>query len=358
MWALGAIVSVMATTTAVGQIPMGFLVDRIGGRIILLCGIGLMGVCLILVGYISSYWALFALFALAGVGNSVFHPADFAIMAAKLDDTVYGRAFSIHSFTGYLGWAFAALTMLPMATLLGWRSAIMVVGVVGLAIVIAMIAGARFLDDRQALAESSAGGPAPRGVRAGIRLMGSLPMLMMFAFFGLSATVTSGIMAFSIPANVILHGIDELTASLALTAHLVASAVGVLIGGWLADRTDRHNLVTSLAMLMMAMAVLLLAFDGAVLVVTLAAMIGAGALYGISSPSRDILIKKATPTGSAGVAFGFTSSGMSVGNLFGPLICGWFMDHGQPQLMFAVLAVIIAVSIVTVVLTRPHAAEA
>jgi len=357
--ALGAIVSVMATTTAVGQIPMGFLVDRIGGRLILLCGIGLMSGCLLLVGCVSSYGALFALFALAGIGNSVFHPADFAIMAAKLDDTVHGRAFSIHSFTGYLGWAFAALIMLPMATLLGWRSTIMVVGVVGVVIVIAMIAGARFLDDRRALAEKTGvGGPAPRGVGAGIRLMASLPMLMMFTFFGLSATATSSIMAFSIPANVILHGFDVLTASLALTAHLVASAVGVLIGGWLADRTDRHNLVTSLAIMIMALAVFLLALDRVVLMVTVAAMIGAGMFYGISSPSRDILIKKATPTGSAGVAFGFTSSGMSVGNLIGPLICGWLMDQGRPQLMFIVLAVIIAVSIVTVVLTRPHAPEA
>jgi MFS family permease len=187
--------------------------------------------------------------------------------------------------------------------------------------------------------------------------MASLPMLMMFTFFGLSATATSSIMAFSIPANVMLHGLDVLTASLALTAHLVASAVGVLIGGWLADRTERHNLVTSLAIMIMSLTVLLLALDRVVLMVTVAAMIGAGMLYGISSPSRDILIKKATPTGSAGVAFGFTSSGMSVGNLIGPLICGWLMDQGRPQLMFIVLAVIIAVSIITVVLTRPHAPE-
>ncbi|MDA1326855.1 MAG: MFS transporter [Proteobacteria bacterium] len=357
--ALGAIVSVMATTTAVGQIPVGFLVDRIGGRVILLCGIGLMSVSLLLVGFLSSYWALFALFALAGMGNSVFHPADFAIMAAKLDDTVHGRAFSIHSFTGYLGWASAALIMLPMAAALGWRLAIMLVGVAGLAIVLAMMAGARFLDDRQALAQrTTVDGQGPRGVAAGIRLMASLPMLMMFAFFALSATVTSGIMAFSIPANVMFQGLAELTASLALTAHLVASAVGVLIGGWLADRTGRHNVVTSLAMMTMVLFVLLLAFEGAVLAVTLAAMIGAGMVYGISSPSRDVMIKNTTPLGSAGVAFGFTSSGMSVGNLLGPLICGWIMDAGRPQLMYMVLAGIAAVSIVAVVLTRSRQTQA
>ena len=360
--ALGAIVSALATTTAVGQIPMGFLVDRVGGRVILLCGIALMSVCLIMVGYFLSYWVLFALFAIAGIGNSVFHPADFAIMAAKLDKTIYGRAFSIHSFTGYLGWAFAALVMLPLANAVGWRTAIMVVGVTGLIVTGAMVMGSRFLDDRAAPQGPRADGREKaegRGgsLRAGISLMTSFPLLMLFVFFGLSTTVTSGIMAFSIPANVALHGLDVLTASYALTAHLIASAAGVLIGGWLADKTHNHNLVTSLAILAMSISVLLLALDGPLILVMFSAMILAGLFYGISSPSRDILIKKATPEGSEGVAFGFTSSGMSVGNLIGPLICGWFMDTGQIQFMFVVLAAIVAVAIVTVVLTRPHAAN-
>ena len=356
--ALGAIVSAMATSSAVGQIPMGFLVDRVGGRIVLLWGIALMSVCLLMVGYFSSYWALFALFAVVGIGNSVFHPADFAIMAAKLDKAIYGRAFSIHSFTGYLGWTFAALVMLPLANAIGWRYAIMVVGLVGLIISCTLAAGSRFLDDRGSLQERGAGEGAGSGsLRAGISLMTSFPMLMLFIFFGLSTTVTSGIMAFSIPANVALHGLDVLTANFALTAHLGASAGGVLIGGWLADKTRNHSLVTSLAILAMSISVLLLALDGPMVLVMFSAMILAGLFYGISSPSRDILIKNATPTGSAGVAFGFTSSGMSVGNLIGPLICGWFMDTGRPQFMFVVLAAIVAAAIITVVLTRPHTAN-
>lgn len=353
--ALGAVVSVMASTTAVGQIPMGFLVDRIGGRTILLCGIGLMSGCLVLVAAFSSYWAIFVLFALAGIGNSVFHPADYAILAARLDETVYGRAFSVHSFTGYLGWAFAALVMLPLGNALGWRLAVMMVGIAGLIVTGAMATGARFLDDRRALEERAYGdGLNPRGLRAGFALMTSLPMLMLFVFFGLSATVTSGIMAFSIPANVSLHGFNDLTASLALTAHLASSAVGVLVGGWLADLTRRHNAVTSLAVLAMAVSVLALAAEGPLFIMMFSAMICAGLFYGISSPSRDILIKSATPTGAAGVAFGFTSSGMSVGNLAGPLLCGWFMDNGRPQFMFVALAVIMLVSIVSVILTRPQ----
>ncbi len=352
--AFGGIVSIMATTTAVGQIPMGFLVDRIGGRLVLLLGIGLMSVSLIAVVAFSSYWALFIIFALAGLGNSVFHPADFAILATRLDDNIHGRAFSIHSFMGYLGWAGAALIMIPLAGLVGWRLAIVCVGLAGIIILILMIIQASHLDDRTVLQEKIKDQhQRKRGLRAGIDLIISMPMVMMFLFYAMSATATSGIMSFSIPANVSLHGIEKNVASFALTAHLVAGAVGVLVGGWLADFTNRHNLVASISIVMMGVFVILLAFDLASFFV-IVAMILAGVFYGISAPSRDILIKKASPTGGAGVAFGFTSSGMSVGNVTGPLICGWIMDGGRPETIFTLLAAILLVSVVTVVLTRPR----
>ena len=356
--ALGAIVSVLAVTTGAGQLPMGFLVDRIGGRAILIIGLVVVSAALILVGLTTSYWALFSLFAVAGIGNSVFHPADYAILTARLDDSVFGRAVSIHAFTGYLGWALAAVVMLPLAVALDWRMALTVVGVVGILIVVAMLAGARLLDDRPArIASEDNRIVEPTRVRGGVReglaLMASRPMLMMFLFFTLTATATSGIMSFSVVANVMLHEVDKIMAAGVLTAHLTASAVGVLIGGWLADRIRRHNLVTSLAIVAMAAALLLLAYDGIAVFVMTGAMVLGGLFYGISSPSRDVLVKQATPSGSAGVTFGFTSTGISVGNLIGPLLFGWVLDLGQPRLFFATLAGIIAVSVVTVMLTRP-----
>lgn len=356
--ALGGVVSVMATMSAVGQIPMGFLVDRIGGRFVLLGGMALMSVCLLLVGFSSSYWTLFVLFAVAGIGNSVFHPADYAILSARLDESVHGRAFSIHSFTGYLGWACAALVMLPLGNAIGWRLSIVVVGMAGLLITAAMAVGSRYLDDRHSSPQADrSANRKPNGWRAGTSLMVSFPILMLFTFFALSVTATAGIMTFSIPANVALYGLDDVTASLALTAHLVACAAGVLVGGWLADLTARHNIVTALAIISMAVSVLLLAMEGAILIIMASSMILSGLFYGISSPSRDILIKKATPAGLEGVAFGFTSTGMSLGNLLGPLLCGWIMDAGEPRLMYVVLAAIIALSVITVGLTRSHATK-
>jgi MFS family permease len=333
---------------------MGFLVDRVGGRLVLMSGLALMSLSFLAVGVTLSYWEVLALFALAGIGNSVFHPADYAIMAARLGEDVFGRAVGVHTFTGYLGWAAAALIMLPLAQLLDWRSAIAAAGAAGMLIVLVMLGSARFLDDRQGRgrAPGAKGGEKAGGLRAGVAPIRSMPMVMMFAFFTLTAAATAGIMAFSVVASVTLHGVDKIVAGGALTAHLVASAAGVLIGGWLADRTHRHNLTASLAIAAMAGFFLLLAFDGLAALVMVAAMVLGGLSYGISSPSRDVLVKRATPEGSAGVTFGFTSTGLSVGNLIGPLLCGWIMDLGQPRLFFIVVAAIIAASIVAVALTR------
>jgi predicted MFS family arabinose efflux permease len=348
--ALGAIVSAMAVTTGLGQIPMGFLVARFGGRSVLLAGLALMSVSLAGVGFTDGYWPLVALFALAGIGNSVFHPADYAIMIARLDDSIFGRAVSIHAFAGYMGWAVAAAVMLPLGVLVGWREAISVVGVAGLVCVAVLLWKSDLIDDHggETVTRKSGGG----GIAQGFALMRSMPMVMMFLFFALTAMATSGIMGFSVVANVSLHGVTEIMATGILTSHLVASAVGVLIGGWLADRTDRHNFVTSVAIIAMSGFVALLAFGGIGTLVMMAAMVLSGLLYGISTPSRDVMVKQGTPPGAAGVTFGFTSAGLSVGNLIGPVLFGWILDLGKPSLFYGLLSAIIVLSVSAVLLSR------
>jgi len=351
--ALGVIVSAFAATTAIGQIPAGVLVDRYGGRFILIGGMAIISICLFLAGFCTGYWELLILFGVAGIGNSVFHPADFSILAAKLDNNVFGRAVSIHSFMGYLGWAGASLIMLPMAQLTSWRIALLAVGVIGAMITLGMLWRSGYLDgaaDTENIdVDIESGG---RSIQDTLDIMFSLPLVMMMLFYLLTAMATSGIMAFSIVANVSIFDIEKDFAGGVLTAHLVALSVGVLIGGWLADKTDRHNLVASLGILAMGLSVLTLAFGAGLIIVLIAGMLLSGLFYGISSPSRDILTRKSSPEGSAGVAFGFTSTGMSVGNFIGPILFGWIMDLESPQLYYILLATAISISVVTVVFTR------
>jgi FSR family fosmidomycin resistance protein-like MFS transporter len=351
--ALGAIVSAFAATTAIGQIPAGVLVDRYGARLILLVGMGIMSVCVLLAGFSTGYWDLLLLFAIAGIGNSVFHPADFSILAARLDDSVFGRAVSIHSFMGYLGWAGASLAMLPLAHLTDWRTALSIVGFVGVLITVVMLWRSGYLDDGGETTNTTSDGKATRlSMRDNMAVMFTLPLVMMSLFYLLTAMATAGIMSFSIVANVTLFGVEKDFAAGILTAHLVALSGGVLIGGWLADQTDRHNLVALIGVLAMAVSVLLLAFGSGAVAVMVTGMLLSGLFYGISSPSRDLLTRKSAPEGSAGVAFGFTSTGMSIGNFIGPVLFGWIMDLDRPQLYYILLATAIAVSVITVVFTR------
>ncbi|MGB0575348.1 MAG: MFS transporter [Alphaproteobacteria bacterium] len=351
--ALGGIVSAFAATTALGQIPAGVLVDRFGARLILIAGMGVMSLCVLFAGFCTGYWDLLLLFAVAGIGNSVFHPADFSILAAKLDNSIFGRAVSIHSFMGYLGWAGASLVMLPLAHLTDWRTALSIVGIVGVFITVAMLWRSGYLDDGKATTNTALGTNTPRlSMRDNMAVMFTLPLVMMSLFYLLTAMATAGIMSFSIVANVTLFGVEKDFAGGILTAHLVALSGGVLIGGWLADQTDKHNLVASIGVLAMAASVLVLAFGSGLVAIMIAGMLLSGLFYGISSPSRDILTRKSAPEGSAGVAFGFTSTGMSIGNFIGPVLFGWIMDLDRPQLYYILLAAAIAVSVITVVFTR------
>ena len=351
--ALGGIVSAFAATTALGQIPAGVLVDRFGARLILIAGMGVMSLCVLFAGFCTGYWDLLLLFAVAGIGNSVFHPADFSILAAKLDNSIFGRAVSIHSFMGYLGWAGASLVMLPLAHLTDWRTALSIVGIVGVFITVAMLWRSGYLDDGKATTNTALGTNTPRlSMRDNMAVMFTLPLVMMSLFYLLTAMATAGIMSFSIVANVTLFGVEKDFAGGILTAHLVALSGGVFIGGWLADQTDKHNLVASIGVLAMAASVLVLAFGSGLVAIMIAGMLLSGLFYGISSPSRDILTRKSAPEGSAGVAFGFTSTGMSIGNFIGPVLFGWIMDLDRPQLYYILLAAAIAVSVITVVFTR------
>lgn len=351
--ALGAIVSAFAATTAVGQIPAGILVDRFGARYVLIGGIGIISICLVLSGLSEGYWPLFIYFLVAGIGNSVFHPADFSILSARLDKKIFGRAVSIHSFMGYLGWAGASLFILPLAKITNWHTALFIVGLVGLALTIVMVVQSHLLNDRKEEADIASENSTPKlNFRENISLMFSLPLVMMSLFYLLTAMATAGIMSFSIVANVAFYGVTTDFAGGMLTAHLIALSVGVLIGGWLADLTERHNFVAGIGIVCMALSILCLAYEQELVLVMIIGMLLSGLFYGISSPSRDLLTRKSAPEGSAGVAFGFTSTGMSIGNFVGPVLFGWMMDFNQPRLYFITLGLVVAISVIAVVFTR------
>lgn len=325
------------------QAPVGFLVDRFGARALLLAGFGLNAVAIGLIGFAESYWLLLILAVLAGIGNSVFHPADYAIMSGTVSEAKVGRAFGIHTFSGFFGGAVAPVTMGLLAAYWGWRPALIVAGALGLATLAAMAVNSGILGraapgngkgDKHKAAPLNDSGTARRGWA----LLMTPAMLLFFALFCAITFTTSGIYAFTINGLIDLHGTPYTLANTALTGFLLASSFGVLLGGFLADRVGRHDLVASVALVVAAATILVPAFVAPSPVVLVFVLSLSGLAFGTVQPARDMMVRAITPGTEMGKAFGFLSVGMSVGSSISPLVFGWFMDSGRPDAVFIAAA--------------------
>jgi MFS family permease len=315
---------------------------------VLLGGLTLLAVAVGLYGLAPGYWALLPLAAVAGLGNSVFHPADYALLPARVSEARLGQAYGIHTLGGSLGWVAAPLVVLPVAAGWGWRAALVVAGLLGLGVVL-VLAGQAPL--RGEPAASRASGPL-MGPPPGLSLLLSPSVLACFAYFAFLAFAFVGVQSFMVTAIAALYDLGLPAATGALTGFLLGSAGGVLAGGRLADSTPRHDLV-AITGLGVGAALMLAAASGALAVPALVAAVTlAGITVGATSPSRDLLVRAATPPGASGRVFGFVYSGLDAGSSTGPLLFGWLLDHGEPRGVFVAIAAVLVLCALTVVQLR------
>ncbi len=347
--ALGTLVGLFYLASAAFQTPAGFLVDRFGARRVLFGGLGLM--CLTIIGYglLPWYPAMVVLAVLSGIGNSVFHPADYSILSATVSEGRIGRGFSMHNFFGFIGFGSAPFVMIGLGDAWGWRTALIIVGVAGLAALFAVMAGSGDFRDSTDERADAAGGDETLG--AGLSVLLKTPILLCFGFFLLVAMGQIGLQNFS-PTVLASHfNFAQWIASGSITAMLFGAPVGILIGGVIADRTDRHEGAISLSFLFAASMILLAGFGGLPAGGVIAVYALAGIAYGIAFPSRDVLVRSIAPRGGTGKVFGFVYSGLDVGSSVTPILFGWFVDHGMPTAIFAVVAGLWLVSITVVLAT-------
>ncbi|MBM3486763.1 MAG: MFS transporter [Alphaproteobacteria bacterium] len=350
---LGSLIGVYALAGAVTQTPVGWLVDRIGGRAVLMAGLFVQAVALGAVGFADAYWQMAVLMAIAGIGNSVYHPADFAIFAARVEERLMGRAVGIHAFTGYLGWAIAPPIMFALVALTDWRGALVGIGLIGLTILAVLLAFHGALEGGGQ--EKKRGRAAAPDQRSGFAVLMSGQLIALFVFYFLTTVASTGLMSFATVALAKLQGTDVVTAGAGLTAFLIASALGVLVGGVIADRWTSHNRIAAATLCVMALSFLVCALSLFNIYVTIAILVVGGLAFGINTPSRDLLVRAVTPKGSIGIAFGFTSTGMMAGNGLGPIVCGWIMDLDRPDLMFGLLVVATLLAVATVLPLKSQA---
>lgn len=354
---LGFALTVFAVISGLTQAPMGYVADHIGARKVLLMGLTLGGCALIMLGLHLSYPWLIASAVLLGLANSVYHPADYAILAAHMDEARMGRAFSIHTFAGYLGGAVAPAIVAALVALSGGRGTLIVAGAVGpLVALLLVIVG--IPDASAADRHLAAGARAPR------QNIVTPALIVLTIFFTLLSLSTAGIGNFGVVALMSGYGASFSAANIALTAFLGASAIGVLAGGFLADRTQRHSQVAAACFAVNAAIMFIVATINLPPLLLTAAMAAAGFLGGVIAPSRDMLVRNAAPPGAAGRAFGIVSTGFNIGGIISPLLFGWIMDQNWPHWVFGASVVFMISTVLLALVTdrgpqeRPAAPDA
>ena len=346
---LGVLIAVYSVATGVAQLPAGLLVDRIGGRPVLFAGLILHAAPFALFALFPTYWGMMALVAIAGIGNAVFHPADYAILAAQVDSERQGRAFGIHIFSGYAGWVVAPPIMLGLVLVLDWSEAVSVAGLVGLLFVaFAALFRDALGDDAIRVAPGGTGKTAIASRPSVVRLLASPPVLLFLLFFTALATGTAGIHAFAVVALIELYDASLAAANGQLTGYFAAAAVGVLIGGVVADRVKDHEGLAALCFVASAAFLGVIALKLLPLEWVIIPMLGSAVTVAMMSPSRDLMVRKICPPGTIGTVFGFVTTGFSVGAAVGPPIFGYVADIGRPDLIFWLSGAFTLVCIVSI----------
>jgi MFS family permease len=349
---LGLVLTVFAVTSGLTQAPIGYLADHIGARKILLMGLCVGGLALIMLGLHLSYPWLIASAVLLGLANSVYHPADYAILSAHMNETRMGRAFSIHTFAGFLGGAMAPAVVATLVATIGGHGALIVSGAAGpLVALLLLVVG---VPDASAADRQMAGTGAPQ------QNVITPALIVLTIFFLLLNLSGAGIGNFGVVALMSGYGVTFPAANIALTAFLGASAIGVLAGGFLADRTRRHGQVAAACFAVNAAIVLMIATVSLTPPLLLATMAAAGFLGGVIAPSRDMLVRNAAPSGAAGRAFGIVSTGFNIGGIISPLLFGWIMDQNLPHWVFGASVVFMVLTVLLALVTErgPHEKQA
>ena len=319
---LGLLMTTFFVVSGLGQASAGFAVDRLGARPLLFVAMGIFVVACVAASMVNGYTGLLGVAALAGLGNAIFHPVDFTILNQRVSGPRLGHAFSAHGLTGNLGWAAAPVFLVTISSLYHWRTAYLAAAAMYVGILILL-----FLQ-RDKLSTQVVVRHADVHAEHDMAFM-KLPVVWWcFGFFLLSTMTLAVVQIFSVSILKAMHGVSFEAATLTLTAYMLCGALGMFVGGFIAARTTNSDRVVAAAMFVGAVLLALCGtgFFGAT--GTMVVLAGTGFAVGIGGPSRDMMIKRATPQGATGRVYGMVYSGLDVGFAISPILFGVFMDRG------------------------------
>jgi len=345
----GVLIACFYATSGLAQTPSGFLVDRFGARRVLLSGLALAATSVTFMSLIPSFWVAIPLVMLAGLGNSVFHPADYSILSHAVSKSRLARAYGVHTLSGNIGWAAAPVTVLALASVVGWRGALAVTGIAGLGVVLLLASQSGILESPRHARSTAAAALTKPPSASTLALLVSPAILLCFGYFFLLSVSLTGNQTFMPAALNQLYDTPLATAGAALSAYLLAGSLGILVGGIAADRTSRHEGIVAAGLLGAAAIMLVVGFVRLPDPAIVAAVALAGFASGTTTPSRDMLVRGATPAGATGKVFGFVYSGLDLGAAVTPPVLGFFLDRGEPRMVFVLSAAALALTIVTAI---------
>ena len=341
---LGLLMTVFFVVSGFGQALSGFVVDQVGARRVLFGGMALLGVAALVLAGADGYPMLLFGSMVAGLGNAVFHPADYTLLNQRVSKARLAHAFSLHGISGNLGWAAAPAFLAGIAALSSWRTALLAAALIPFAVLLLL-----FLNRDALRADPVA--PARHGqAQAGSFDFLRLPAVWMsFGFFFLSAVALGGIQSFASTSLVALYSVSLASATTAYTAYMLASAGGMLAGGFVAARSLNHDRIIVIAFALAAALAVLLASALAPGWMVVPLMGAIGLASGVAGPSRDLLIRSAAPSNATGRVFGVVYSGLDSGLALGPLMFGALMDAQRPSWVFLCIGLFQALAIATAV---------
>jgi FSR family fosmidomycin resistance protein-like MFS transporter len=339
---LALLMTVFFVVSGIGQALAGFVVDRVGARRVLFSGMAMLGVSAVVLSNAQNYAGLLIGALMAGMGNSIFHPADYTILNQRVSRDRLAHGFSVHGISGSIGWAAAPLFLTGVASATDWRTALLSAAALPAGVL------AILWWNREALRPDPIIHVAPNARQGGSLDFLRLPSVWMcFAFFFLTALALGGIQSFASTGLVKLYGMSLAMATTAFTAYMLAGAVGMMLGGFLGAGRKNHDRTIAAAfaiaaVLALAIGLVIVPAWGALVLLALV-----GFFSGIAGPSRDLMIGAAAPKNATGRVYGVVYSGLDSGLSVGPLLFGLMMDADNPQMVFATIAFFLMLAIAT-----------
>jgi MFS family permease len=348
---LGLLVTAIYAPTLVLQFPLGSVVDSVGAKRVLVAGLIVTSLAITLSGLATAYWMVLVCAFISGIGQSVFHPADYALLNAVVDTDSEGLAFSSHTFGGFAGFAAAPVLIGGVGIAYSWQLALVATGAVGFVYAAVFALTTAPVHTRQLrrtdATESTSATTLASEMRSFVR---RTDLLLVFAFYLLSMMAIVGLQSFTTVLAVGSYGFDESTANTLLTAHLTSTAVGIVVGGPLADRLLFRRVMVA-AFLASAGGVWVAAsgFPSRGFVAPLLVLSLVGLLIGIALPSRDRFANAVADPDATGKSFGFFFTGLSLGAVVSPVLLGALIDVRSAAVAFFLIGGILIAAVVIVV---------